>query len=157
MQYDFDRVIDRRTTDSIKWSVNEKMFGSHEVISAWVADMDFESPAPVVEALRARGARHLRLSDSPRGVLRRADQLDAQATRLGNQSGMADVQSGRCSWTGFGGSRVYPARRQDHHSAAGVSPILFRREKQWTPTRPQSAQIRGWQVPNGLGASGEAD
>jgi len=56
MQYDFDRVIDRRTTDSIKWSVNEKMFGSHEIISAWVADMDFESPAPVVEALRARAA-----------------------------------------------------------------------------------------------------
>jgi len=56
MQYDFDRVIDRRTTDSIKWSVNEKRFGSHKVISAWVADMDFESPAPVVEALRARAA-----------------------------------------------------------------------------------------------------
>lgn len=56
MQYNFDRVIDRRRTDSVKWSVNEKMFGSQDIISAWVADMDFESPAPVVEALCARAA-----------------------------------------------------------------------------------------------------
>ena len=56
MKYDFDRVIDRRNTDSIKWSVNAKMFGSDEVISAWVADMDLASPAPVIEALCARAA-----------------------------------------------------------------------------------------------------
>jgi cystathionine beta-lyase len=56
MQYDFDRVIDRRHSDSIKWSRNEKLFGDADVIPAWIADMDFESPAPVIEALRARAA-----------------------------------------------------------------------------------------------------
>jgi cystathionine beta-lyase len=56
MEYDFDRVIDRRHTDSIKWSRNEKLFGDAEVIPAWIADMDFESPAPVIEALCARAA-----------------------------------------------------------------------------------------------------
>lgn len=56
MKYDFDRVIDRRATDSIKWSRNEKMFGSTDVISAWIADMDFEAPPAVIEALRARAA-----------------------------------------------------------------------------------------------------
>lgn len=56
MQYDFDRVIDRRNSDSIKWSRNEQFFGSADVISAWIADMDFESPAPVIDALRARAA-----------------------------------------------------------------------------------------------------
>jgi cystathionine beta-lyase len=54
MKYDFDRVIDRRGTDSVKWAVNEKRFGSRDVISAWVADMDFEAPPPVVQAIRAR-------------------------------------------------------------------------------------------------------
>jgi cystathionine beta-lyase len=54
MQYDFDRVIDRRDTDSVKWSRNEKMFGSRDVISAWVADMDFEAPPSVLQAIRAR-------------------------------------------------------------------------------------------------------
>lgn len=56
MQYNFDRVIDRRHTDSIKWSRNEKLFGDADVIAAWIADMDFESPVSVIEALRARAA-----------------------------------------------------------------------------------------------------
>ena len=46
---DFDRVIDRRSTDSNKWH----KFGP-DVLPLWVADMDFASPAPVVEALQAR-------------------------------------------------------------------------------------------------------
>jgi cystathionine beta-lyase len=49
MKYHFDRVIERRTTDSIKW----KKFGD-DVIPMWVADMDFPSPEPVIQALRQR-------------------------------------------------------------------------------------------------------
>lgn len=56
MHYDFDRIVDRRSTDSIKWSRNDKLFGDAGVIPAWIADMDFESPAPIIEALRARAA-----------------------------------------------------------------------------------------------------
>jgi cystathionine beta-lyase len=47
--YNFDQVIDRRTTDSIKW----KKFGD-DVIPMWVADMDFVSAEPVIEALHRR-------------------------------------------------------------------------------------------------------
>ena len=47
--YNFDRVIQRRTTDSIKW----KKFGD-DVIPMWVADMDFVSAEPVIQALRQR-------------------------------------------------------------------------------------------------------
>jgi cysteine-S-conjugate beta-lyase len=54
MKYDFDRVIDRRNTDSCKWAENEKRFGDKDALSLWVADMDFESPAPVIHALRER-------------------------------------------------------------------------------------------------------
>lgn len=49
MQYDFDRVIERRGTDSIKW----KIFAD-DVLPMWVADMDFESPPQVIEALVQR-------------------------------------------------------------------------------------------------------
>jgi cystathionine beta-lyase len=49
MTPDFDRVIDRRPTDSNKW----RKFPS-DVLPLWVADMDFPSPPVVVEALRAR-------------------------------------------------------------------------------------------------------
>src|SRR5436190_15824992 len=49
--FDFDRVIDRRTTDSNKW----RKFGP-DVLPLWVADMDFPSPPAVVAALQARVA-----------------------------------------------------------------------------------------------------
>lgn len=49
MKYDFDKVIDRRRTDSNKW----KKYGD-EVIPLWVADMDFISAEPIIQALHKR-------------------------------------------------------------------------------------------------------
>jgi cystathionine beta-lyase len=49
MKYDFDQVINRRKTNSLKWdSVGE------EVISMALGDMDFMAPEPVVDAIRKR-------------------------------------------------------------------------------------------------------
>ena len=48
----FDRVIDRRGTDSTKWRRYAE--AGPDVIPAWVADMDFAAPKAVLEALRAR-------------------------------------------------------------------------------------------------------
>ena len=47
--FDFDKVVDRRGTDSNKWN----KYGP-DVLPLWVADMDFASPPAVIEALRAR-------------------------------------------------------------------------------------------------------
>jgi cystathionine beta-lyase len=49
MPYDFDRVIDRHSTNSNKW----RRYPA-DVLPLWVADMDFPSPEPVVRALRER-------------------------------------------------------------------------------------------------------
>jgi cystathionine beta-lyase len=49
MAYDFDRVIERRSTASNKWRKYPA-----DVLPLWVADMDFMSPEPVVRALRER-------------------------------------------------------------------------------------------------------
>ncbi|HXJ83545.1 MAG TPA: MalY/PatB family protein [Candidatus Methylomirabilis sp.] len=49
MTYDFDRVIDRRQTESNKWHKYPA-----DVLPLWVADMDFRSPEPVIRALRDR-------------------------------------------------------------------------------------------------------
>lgn len=51
MNYNFDHVIDRRQTDSTKW----RYYGA-DVLPLWTADMDFVSPAPVIEALLDRVA-----------------------------------------------------------------------------------------------------
>ena len=54
MKYDFDKVIDRRNTDSVKWGTIEAMFGDKDVLPLWVADMDFPVAEPITEALRER-------------------------------------------------------------------------------------------------------
>ncbi|MBN2007370.1 MAG: PatB family C-S lyase [Anaerolineae bacterium] len=45
----FDRLVDRHTTQSIKWHQYDE-----DVLPLWVADMDFLSPEPVIQALRER-------------------------------------------------------------------------------------------------------
>lgn len=52
-RHDFDEVIPRRGTNSYKWD----SAGDAEVLPMWVADMDFRTAAPIVEALERR-ARH---------------------------------------------------------------------------------------------------
>ena len=52
--FNFDEIIDRTQTDSVKWSINEQLFGRKDVLSMWVADMDFRAPEPVVQAIVAR-------------------------------------------------------------------------------------------------------
>ncbi|MBY6185213.1 PatB family C-S lyase [Marinobacter hydrocarbonoclasticus] len=53
MEWDFDRVIDRRDSDSIKWG----RYRDRDVLPLWVADMDFAVAAPIQQAIEAR-ARH---------------------------------------------------------------------------------------------------
>ncbi|MBN2252932.1 MAG: PatB family C-S lyase, partial [Kosmotogaceae bacterium] len=57
MKYNFDRIIERRGTDCIKWDHADLFFGRNDLLPMWVADMDFESPPEVVEAIVAR-AKH---------------------------------------------------------------------------------------------------
>ena len=49
MKYDFDRVIERRGTDSYKWKDYRD-----DVLPMWVADMDFVSAEPIIQALHQR-------------------------------------------------------------------------------------------------------
>lgn len=50
MKYDFDTIIDRRNTDSLKWDVAE-----HE-LPMWVADMDFQTAPEIQAAIQKRAA-----------------------------------------------------------------------------------------------------
>ncbi|RED63871.1 MalY/PatB family protein [Cohnella lupini] len=54
MKYDFDKIIDRTGTASYKWDQSEKLFGRPDILPLWVADMDFEAPKEVVEAITRR-------------------------------------------------------------------------------------------------------
>ncbi len=48
MPSQFDKIIDRRPTNSVKWHA----FGE-DVLPMWVADMDFAAPPPILDALHS--------------------------------------------------------------------------------------------------------
>lgn len=53
-KYDFDKVIDRRGTNALKLEVLKDRYGRSDLIPLWVADMDFETPEFIMEAIRKR-------------------------------------------------------------------------------------------------------
>ncbi|WP_026895805.1 MalY/PatB family protein [Clostridiisalibacter paucivorans] len=54
MGFNFDKGIDRRNTNSIKWDFVSKYYGTDNVLPMWVADMDFPAPEPVKNAIKRR-------------------------------------------------------------------------------------------------------
>ncbi len=54
MKYNFDEIIERKNTGSVKWDLASGIFGGEDLIPMWVADMDFKSPPVVVKALQER-------------------------------------------------------------------------------------------------------
>nr|ABD75774.1 putative aminotransferase [uncultured bacterium] len=56
MKYDFDRITERRGTDSVKWDLAGTLFKTEDLLPMWVADMDFEVPDFIREAISARNA-----------------------------------------------------------------------------------------------------
>lgn len=46
MKYNFDKVINRRNSDSLKWNVEEA------VLPMWVADMDFQAAPEIISAIK---------------------------------------------------------------------------------------------------------
>jgi len=54
VKYDFDKVYNRKNTDSLKWDFMKQVLGSDDLIPLWVADMDFPAAEPIKEALKTR-------------------------------------------------------------------------------------------------------
>lgn len=67
MKYDFDQVIERKHTNSLKWDFLESKFGEKDLLPMWVADMDFKAPQPVIEAVMRKAGE---------GIYGYADRLD---------------------------------------------------------------------------------
>ncbi len=51
--FDFDEIIDRRGTHSLKWDMMERLYGLSpaDALPMWVADMDFRAAPPIRRAL----------------------------------------------------------------------------------------------------------
>ena len=52
--YNFDEIIERKGTSSVKHDMMNRDFGRNDLLPMWVADMDFRSPDFVMDAIRKR-------------------------------------------------------------------------------------------------------
>ncbi|MGR3741416.1 MalY/PatB family protein [Companilactobacillus sp. DQM5] len=50
--YDFDEIIDRKNTNSVKWAATGSRYNNPNILPMWVADMDFATPKQIVEDLK---------------------------------------------------------------------------------------------------------
>lgn len=56
MKYNFDCIIDRRNTNSLKYDFALERGKPSDILPLWVADMDFQTPGEVIEALQKASA-----------------------------------------------------------------------------------------------------
>ena len=54
MPINFDEIIDRRNTSCLKYDFAAERGYPADILPFWVADMDFRTPTPVIDALKAR-------------------------------------------------------------------------------------------------------
>lgn len=52
--YNFDKIIDRSGSGDLKHGVLQERYGRGDLLPLWVADMDFETPQFITDALRQR-------------------------------------------------------------------------------------------------------
>ncbi len=54
MKYNFDEIIERENTNSVKYDLRKEFFGKEDVLPMWVADMDFATPDFIRKAVIKR-------------------------------------------------------------------------------------------------------
>ena len=54
MKYNFDEILNRENTASVKYDLRLEIFENKEVIPMWVADMDFKTPDFIISAIKER-------------------------------------------------------------------------------------------------------
>jgi cystathionine beta-lyase len=53
-KYNFDEIVDRTGTNSLKYDARVLFFGNADVLPLWVADMDFRTPDFIIDAIKKR-------------------------------------------------------------------------------------------------------
>ncbi len=110
MAYDFETVIDRRNTGSLKWA----RYAGTDILPLWVADMDFASPPEVIEALHRRvdhgvfgySRPHAGLVEAALEYMDRAHGAKVEASWIHWMPGLVPALSMACGAVGEPGASV---------------------------------------------------
>jgi len=50
--YDFNKIINRKNSNSLKWDGRKSIFGTDDILPLWVADMDFKTCQPLINGFK---------------------------------------------------------------------------------------------------------
>ena len=90
MKYNFDEVIERRAA---KYDERRKNFGTDDVIPLWIADMDFRTAQPIIDACKAKA------EEGIWGYTSRPDSyFEAYASWQKRRNGWS-IDTSLCSWS----------------------------------------------------------
>lgn len=53
-EYNFDKIVNRKGSNCIKWDQLKQTYGDDDLIPLWIADMDYEVAPEIVEAIKQR-------------------------------------------------------------------------------------------------------
>ncbi|MDE7453125.1 MAG: pyridoxal phosphate-dependent aminotransferase [Clostridia bacterium] len=67
MKYDFDKIYDRRNTNSLKYDFAKERGRSEDLLPLWVADMDFRAPDEVISVLKDKAEHGIFGYSEPKG------------------------------------------------------------------------------------------
>ena len=59
MSYNFDEIIPRNGTWSVKFGLQKEKFGTADLLPMWVADMDFRTPHFITDAVKKRASHEI--------------------------------------------------------------------------------------------------
>ncbi|HFB54232.1 MAG TPA: aminotransferase class I/II, partial [Sulfurimonas autotrophica] len=54
IMFDFSTAVAREQTNAEKYTLREELFGTKDVLPAWVADMDIDTPEFVLDTVKKR-------------------------------------------------------------------------------------------------------
>ena len=93
MKYNFDEVIDRSGNRAAKYDERRKNFGTDDVIPLWIADMDFRTAQPIIDACKAKA------EEGVWGYTSRPDSyFEAYAGWQKRRNGWS-IDTSLCSWS----------------------------------------------------------
>ncbi len=53
-KYNFNKITNRKDSNSVKYDLLKPLFGKEDLIPMWVADMDFDTPTFILDAIKKR-------------------------------------------------------------------------------------------------------
>ena len=67
MKYDFNKIINRNNTKSLKYDFAKERNMPEDLLPLWVADMDFQTSPEIIEALNKAVSHENKDQSFPRG------------------------------------------------------------------------------------------